>query len=617
MAASRETSFRAPFFPRAMARSAGQEALRLWVLKTFLQFGYENNPSDINPAVSLLLKPEILDDWGTFALGPGETLTVSKPGDGEALVVEFTRDNGRKKKPTLIRGDYDGKSSYFVTVQFPQMDQAMTMAQFRNDKSSPLVAKYSDGQFAGWLVEQEQLADVESLARRQLNEPGFKAWEHMRDKYVNTPPFSPRVSLLNEITSAELYHLLDWKGFEKEYKLEGHVRTDIVYGFLGDKELGEAKPIDKQQAEIVRRKLVQMGYKLDEESQVFRKKFVYKHKEVINHIRVTQPALSNIVLTRGSRDILASAGVPDAARKKIIREILEAGHAGFAQLHSLGAGWEWVADRINALIEEFKRAQNSRSLEAKKAFEEGLFKADALGQDGHAGAGSGFGFSAASPSHDDLYSFRIGKITPYIYRKITEITKNEFLRKLLRMSKYNSDGYFDWAAPFALPFSEGRDMRDRLIIDPRRQRQLLFIDACESLNWYDKLWSQLLRTYQKVVSPNKFDMVGTLNDSDPADGVAAKLTLVEAVEKALNPRQFIDLLHARAVHGTKYGPGKHMGVDGEGTYKELYADPFNKSSAVTVSNNETAGFIIDNNGAQVGFSAPSSQQKSYPLRFDD
>lgn len=614
--ASRQAGAAGEFIAQGQTLEAvsGQEALRLWMVKSFLQFGFEKNPQESNKAVELLLQPKILDSWGTYATGPRQTLTVSTPGEGKEVLVEFTRDNGRWKKPTVIRGHYDGKSQYDVTLQFPQLTHAVTMTQSKKVKSSPEVITLLDKKFAGWLASREQLQDMDFLARRQLSEPGFKAWEHIRDKYGNYMGYSPRVALLGEIAWAELFHILDWNGFKKEHKPQGRLRLDIVYGHLGDKELGEPKPIDKEQAEELFRKLLERGYTPDKKGDILTKTISYKGKPVEIEIRITQPAISNKLLTRGMRHILAQTRMPAVERRGILKEILEKGEAAPAGLFAAGALARAACDRINALIEKFKREQMSRSFKAKRAFEDSLAEADVVVYDGHAGNGAGFGFSAAGPSHDDVLSFRIGKIKPYIYKEIEEITKNEFLRKLLRMSKYSNEGYFDYELPFTLPFSRGKDLMERLVIDPKRQRQLLFFDACNSLTLYDKLWSQLLRHYQKIVSPGKFDMLGTLNDADPADGVAAKLGMVKAVEHAMNAGQTLELIRAGAKHGTQYGPGRHMGVDGEGTYKEIYPDSANKSHSVNLSNSETAGFVIDNNGARMSFSEPSNRVKSYPLQ---
>ena len=585
--------------------AAGREALRKWVLKSVLQFGFEKDVQEANKIIDRLSASKETDRWDAYKLSPSETLTFSSPDDGKELVIEFTRDNGRGHKPTVISGHYNGTSGYSLTLQFPQMGHQLVMTQDKKIKSDQAVSKLSDAEFAAWLTKEEGLDGVDSLAQRQLDQPDFKAWEQFKDKWGQYPVFSPRATLLGEITTSELYHLLDWNGFQQQYRRQGKVRLDIVYGYIGDEKLGEPDPIDLEQAREVVSKLKQKGYKLS--GSVLSKEFSYKGKPVTIEVRVTPAALSNVPLTNRISEILDHAGI--SKHQRILQNILGKGKAS-PWMFPEGPSAQWLTDTINNEIENFERLQMSSSFKAKRAFAESLAKADVVVYDGHSGAGYGFRFGPINIFLDRFFTFAFGKLRLYIDKQIKKISNIGFVQRFLRKLPWNEgDGYF-YLELFTVPWLSGKALTE-LAIDPMRQRQLLFFDACRTLFLYDKPWRRLMQTYQRLRAPEQFDMIGTTNDSNTGDGVAAKLNMVDAIEKGMNAKQIIDHLRSGAVDGTKYAPGELMGV-ADGTYDDIFREPENKSHPSNTPDPDSPGFIINNNGAQVSFFKPSDRQQSFP-----
>ncbi len=589
---------------RISGEAVGREALRKWVLKTVLQFGFEKDARQINKVIERLATSQETDRWDALKLSPSETLTFSSPNGGKESAIEFTRDNGKGHKPTIVSGRYDGSGGYSLSLQFPQMSHSLVLTQDKKIKKDPAVKQLSDTEFAAWLTTQEGLENVDALARRQLDQPGFAAWEEFKDKRGHYPAFSPRAALLGEITTAELYHLLDWNGFQEQYKQQGKVRLDIIYGYIGDEKLGEPDPIDLEQAREVVKKLKAKGY--SQTGDVLSKEFSYKGKLVTLEVRVTPAAISNVVLTNRISKILDHAGIH--SHKNIIRNILEKGTAR-AWMFPAGASAQWLTATINEEIDNFNRLQDSSSFKAKKAFEESLSKADVVVYDGHSGAGYGFRFGPKNLFLDRVFTFTFGRLRLYIDKQIEKISKIGFVQRFLRKLPWNEDGYF-YLEMFTIPFLSGKALNE-LMIDPLRQRQLLFFDACRTLFLYDKAWRKLMQSYQRLMKPEQIDLIGTANDSSTGDGVAAKLNMVDAVEKAMNAKQIVDHLRSGSVDGTQYAPGKLMGV-ADGTYDDIFRDPENKAHPSHTPNTDTPGFIIDNNGAQVNFFKPSDQQQSFP-----
>lgn len=595
----------------AQGASRGQEALKSWVMKSVLQFGFERIPGEASPAVSRLLEPGVLEDWGRYETAPGEVLSISKP--GRALHIELVRDNGPGKKPTIVRGHYDGRGGYSLELQFPHMSERLLLTQQKKLKD-PAVAGLSDSDFADWLVRAEGLEPVEGLARRQVAERSFAAWEHLPDKNGNPPAFSPRASLLGEIMTGELFHLFDGAKGSLSIARRGRVRVDAVYGYLGDSQLGEAEPLDWVQARQTVEGLGARGYKPS--GGVLRKAVVYKGKEVEVQVRVSQPGVPNGRLARAIGRILERSGISDPRqRDALVEEILERGKAQpFLLADAEPGSAQFAADAINDEIAAFDRIQDGRSFRTKRAFEEALARADVVVYDGHSGAGEGFRFGPMRSFWNRMYWFYMGRLRPHIYEPIQRLKKHPWLSWLIKHSPAYNGGYIDAEIPFYIPWPWGEDF-ERLLVDPLRRRQLLFLDSCSSIKHYERLWEEVLRVWQEVFSPGKFDIVGTTTDASTGTGVETKLAMIESVEKGANAHEIVQALRAAGKSGksggTQYAPGRHMGVDGEGEYADVFGEPRSRSSHAAVENSDAPGFILDNNGARAAF-LPSTEERSYP-----